>query len=127
MDVKAFNEAGSSGILTVKSIANKLILILEDIIEMISVNSDNIRGIKDKAQEAKAYIKELDETVIAISEHLSKDQSELYKREMNIYNAQYIDDVVTSWILNGSKTTVLDSLYTACYKIRELLKNISYT
>lgn len=125
MDSDTFNKIENNNIDALKSTANTLILVLEDIIEMItSSSSDAIKPIKEKAKHAKHYSKLLKESIIKADNMMPKGQWELYLRKIEIYNDQYIDDIITAWILNGANDNILDSLYSACYKIRELVKNI---
>lgn len=125
MDSNTFKENDSNNISALKETANKLVLVLEDIIEMITKNGDCVKPIKEKAKQAKTYSKLLRERVTKVNGILPKEQWELYLRKIEVYNDQYIDEIITAWILNGAKDNILDSLYAACYKIRELVKNIS--
>jgi lysyl-tRNA synthetase class I len=115
----------NSNIEKVKRIAQRLIIILEDIIGIVSsdreINSENIKAAKERASNAKIYLNDLKENISNLSIRESNNQDNIYNEKLKKYNSECIDDAITAWILGINKESTADSLYAACYKIRELL------
>lgn len=108
--------------------AGRLILVLEDMIQIIlkstDINSVSIRELKERTIDAKGHLHKLRDKLINTEVPLPKETFELCKRELGAYNDEYMDDVVTTWILNGSRENVMDKLYSACYRMRELVRKV---
>lgn len=108
--------------------AGRLILVLEDMIQIIlkstDINSVSIRELKERTIDAKGHLHNLRDKLINPQVSLPKETFDLCKKELGMYNDEYMDDVVTTWILNGSRETVMDRLYSACYRMRELIRKV---
>ncbi|WP_139902221.1 hypothetical protein [Clostridium thermarum] len=112
----------------VKEVAQRLIIILEEIIDLIhrdrEISSESIKIAKEKALSAKKYLKDLKETVLDLGISNADDQVNIYREELQRYGSESIDDAITAWLLSEDKNNITDGLYMACYKIREFIRNL---
>ncbi len=105
---------------------NRFILVLEDMIQIVlngdDVNSISMRELKERTIDAKSHLHNIRDTIIRNEKAISTKYYDLWKKQLDIYNDTYMDDVVTDWILNGSRDIIMDKLYSVCYKMRELIR-----
>jgi hypothetical protein len=113
----------------IKEEANKLILILEDMIDIIlssdDISSVSMRELKERTTDAKSYLNNLRRDLMDNNNLITEENYTMCKKELDRYDDEYVNDIVTTWILNGSKDVVMDKLYGACYKIREAVRKIN--
>lgn len=110
----------------VKEVAQRLIIILEEIIDIIhrdrEIGSESIKMAKEKALCAQKYLKDLKETVSNLKISNADGQINIYREELRRYDSESIDDAITAWLLSGDQNNITDSLYAVCFKIREFIK-----
>ncbi|NLZ49927.1 MAG: hypothetical protein GX895_14315 [Clostridiales bacterium] len=106
--------------------ANKLILALEDIIEIISdcgeANSSTIKKVKEKYEVATNYLLDLKSILDLYCKKYKDEDYNYYKKELEVYDDEYINDAITGWILNEPREIIIDNIFSICYKVRELLR-----
>ncbi|MDT8719045.1 hypothetical protein IAI10_20560 [Clostridium sp. 19966] len=87
---------------------NRLILCIEDLMELLREKASDSSYIKDKGRELKDEICNFEAA---------------YQNSFASCYKEYIDDMVTSYILGESSNKDMDNLHELCYKIREFLRN----